>query len=112
MALEDRSLGALRRDRRPFAVDAADRTGGEVAIILSALRSREIRLLTLTGPGGTGKTRLAVEAAANVQLDFTDGAFFVSLAAIRDSDLVASTIAHALGVRQRNEALAGALEDH
>jgi predicted ATPase/class 3 adenylate cyclase len=56
------------------------------------------RLLTLTGPGGTGKTRLSLQLAAEVATGFADGAFWVPLAPITDPDLVPSTIAHALGV--------------
>jgi predicted ATPase/class 3 adenylate cyclase len=56
------------------------------------------RLLTLTGPGGTGKTRLSLQLAAEAAHDFPDGAFWVPLAPISDPDLVPSTIAHALGV--------------
>jgi len=46
------------------------------------------RLITFTGPGGTGKTRLALAAAEEVASDFADGAFFVGLAAVTDADLV------------------------
>ena len=56
------------------------------------------RLLTLTGPGGTGKTRLSLQLAAEAAASFPDGAFWVPLAPISDPDLVPSTIAHALGV--------------
>jgi len=57
------------------------------------------RLLTLTGPGGTGKTRLSLQLAAEAAAGFPDGAFWVPLAPISDPELVPSTIAHALGVQ-------------
>ena len=56
------------------------------------------RLLTLTGPGGTGKTRLALEAGARAMVSFPGGVFFVALAPIADPRLVSTTIAHALGL--------------
>ena len=58
------------------------------------------RLVTLTGPGGTGKTRLALRAAADLQPRLEDGAFFVTLASISDPDLVVPAVAHALGVKE------------
>lgn len=61
------------------------------------------RLLTLTGTGGTGKTRLALEVAAGLVGHFTDGVFFVSLARITDPALVPAAIAQTLGVRQTDE---------
>ena len=57
------------------------------------------RLLTLTGPGGTGKTRLSLQIAAEVGAQFPDGTYWVPLAPISDPDLVASTIAQSLGVQ-------------
>jgi class 3 adenylate cyclase len=58
------------------------------------------RLLTLTGAGGTGKTRLAVQLAAETLRDYPDGAFFVDLAPINDFALVPAEIARALGVQE------------
>ena len=58
------------------------------------------RLLTLTGPGGTGKTRLSLQLAARVSDDFPDGIFFVTLEPIRDPMLVAPRIAGAVGVSE------------
>jgi predicted ATPase/class 3 adenylate cyclase len=58
------------------------------------------RLLTLTGPGGTGKTRLALQTAAEILTEFGDGAYFVDLAPLTDPDLVLSTIAEAIGVTE------------
>jgi predicted ATPase/class 3 adenylate cyclase len=57
------------------------------------------RLVTLTGPGGTGKTRLSLRIAEESAHDFSDGTFWVPLAPISDPDLVPSTIAHSLGVQ-------------
>jgi predicted ATPase/class 3 adenylate cyclase len=56
------------------------------------------RLLTLTGPGGTGKTRLSLQIAANVLDQFPDGVYFVPLSAIHDPELVPSAIAQALSI--------------
>jgi predicted ATPase len=72
----------------------------EVADICQRLSSPEVRLLTLTGAGGTGKTRLGLQAAAELTEEFEDGVFFVSLAAIRDPQLVVSAIAGTLGVKE------------
>jgi class 3 adenylate cyclase len=72
----------------------------ELAHTADLLRRDEIRLLTLTGVGGTGKTRLAVQLAADLLEEFPDGVFFVNLAAIRDSSLVVATIAQTLAVRE------------
>jgi len=74
------------------------------------------RLLTLTGPGGTGKTRLSLQIAADVMDQFPDGVYFVALAAVQDPQLVPSAIAQALsisitGTRQPLEALIDHLHD-
>ena len=75
----------------------------EVAEIADRARSEEVRLLTLTGPGGTGKTRLALQVAADLLEEFKDGVFFVILATITDPELVASTIAGPLGIKESGD---------
>jgi predicted ATPase len=67
-----------------------------VGILLDRLRQSSVRLLTLVGTGGVGKTRLALEVAHAARHNFADGVFFVYMAAIRDAGLVPSTILQAL----------------
>ncbi|HUG38092.1 MAG TPA: AAA family ATPase, partial [Candidatus Limnocylindrales bacterium] len=71
----------------------------EVAAARERVLRDDVRLLTLTGPGGTGKTRLALQVAAELIDHFADGVFFVPLAPISDPGLVASTVALTLGIR-------------
>jgi predicted ATPase/tRNA A-37 threonylcarbamoyl transferase component Bud32 len=77
------------------------------------LIARGVRLLTLTGPGGTGKTRLALRAAELVEAEFAGGTLFVPLASITDPTLVLATIAQAMGVvvSAARPALAGIIGD-
>ena len=70
----------------------------EVADV-AALLTNGSRLVTLTGPGGTGKTRLAIASAAEVVPSFADGVFWVGLATLRDPELVPAEIARTLGAR-------------
>jgi predicted ATPase/class 3 adenylate cyclase len=72
----------------------------ELLELAGLLRDDKIRLVTLTGPGGTGKTRLALQLAADVLDDFGSGVFFVSLAPIHDPELVIPAVAQTLAVRE------------
>ncbi|HVM21493.1 MAG TPA: DUF4062 domain-containing protein [Egibacteraceae bacterium] len=88
----------------------------DVAALTSLLRDEHARLVTLTGPGGIGKTRLALSVAAELADHYENGVWPVGLAALQDPALVAPTIAFALGIRESAgtspfESLKGYLRD-
>ena len=72
----------------------------EVTAVCDLLSREDVRLLTLTGPGGTGKTRLGLQVAAELSDLFASGVFFVNLAPISDPALVVSAIVETLGMRE------------
>ncbi len=84
----------------PTALLGRDR---ELARVQDRLLDASVRLLTLTGTGGTGKTRLAIAAAHALRPHFGDGVWFVDLSGITDSSLVVREIAHRLGVLDTGE---------
>jgi predicted ATPase/class 3 adenylate cyclase/DNA-binding NarL/FixJ family response regulator len=94
-----RSLDS-RPNNLPVQFTALIGREGEVARVCARLLAPEVRLVTLTGPGGTGKTRLALQTAAELLDAFEDGVFFVSLEPIRDPALVAATVLQALGLKE------------
>jgi len=75
----------------------------EVAEVRDLLRGDETRLLTLTGPGGIGKTRVALQAAADLLDEFPDGTFFAQLATLTEAELFLPAVAETLGVRETGE---------
>ncbi|HKF36419.1 MAG TPA: protein kinase, partial [Ktedonobacteraceae bacterium] len=75
----------------------------EVEATCALLRRPEVRMVTLTGTGGVGKTRLGLEVTTDLLDEFTDGAYFVPLAPISDPDLVVPTVAQTLGIKEAGE---------
>jgi len=75
----------------------------EIAALLAILTRPEVRLLTLTGPGGVGKTRLAIRTAEEIGPGFADGVAFVPLAAVATPELVPPTVLRTLGGREAGE---------
>ncbi|CAN5652715.1 hypothetical protein BH24CHL1_BH24CHL1_17930 [soil metagenome] len=73
----------------------------ELENLMRMVRESETRLVTLTGPGGSGKTRLALEVAAALSGEYPEGVFFVDLAPVSDTSLVLAAMATPLGVRPR-----------
>jgi predicted ATPase/DNA-binding NarL/FixJ family response regulator len=102
--LPDRFPELRSLDRLPnnLPIQATPFIGREqqLAAVCASLEHGDVRLLTLTGPGGTGKTRLALQAAADLLDSFGDGVFFVSLAPLADPELVPSAIAQALDLKE------------
>ncbi len=87
---------------RSFAPEALTSLVGreaDIAQVIALLDDPVVHLLTLTGPGGVGKTRLALEVVRRVEADFADGVRIVRLASIRDPDLIPAAIAQVLGLQ-------------
>ncbi|HEV2113305.1 MAG TPA: protein kinase [Terriglobales bacterium] len=105
-AIRDRISEAPSRHAPPRLINLpAQRTAfigrdNEAAALKDLLLRADVRLVTLTGPGGIGKTRLALESAAQSAAEFPGGICFVSLAAVNDVVLVPSAIAQALGISE------------
>jgi predicted ATPase len=95
---------AKRSETRPTSLPVS-RTGfvgrgKELCAAKELLVRQDVRLVTVTGPGGIGKTRLAVEVASGLAEHFPDGIHFVALSAVSDPGLVASAIVQTMGIRE------------
>jgi predicted ATPase/transcriptional regulator with XRE-family HTH domain len=117
LSSEDREalLAAARPGRLPAVQGAGSESYPPLPVPLTSLIGREqelsdlialvgqpnVRLVSVTGPGGTGKTRLALEVGARLQNAFADGVVFVDLAPLREAQFVLPTFATTLGVRER-----------
>jgi predicted ATPase len=91
------ALKSLYRTNLPVPATAFLGRASELAEVLSLLSAEDTRLLTLTGPGGTGKTRLALQAAGEASDAYPDGIWWVPLAPLRDPTLVLETAAQVVG---------------
>ncbi|HKT45232.1 MAG TPA: tetratricopeptide repeat protein [Gaiellaceae bacterium] len=99
------ALRSLNRTNLPIAAGPLLGREGELAEVLRMIDDGA-RLVTLTGPGGSGKTRLSLQVAAELVERFPDGVFFVGLAQLRDRDLVLGAIAESTGLSSTDDVMA------
>ena len=106
LGVPDGFAPARRRARRvslPAQATALIGREREIREVTDLLQRPEVQLVTLTGTGGTGKTRVAIEVAAGLLDEFTDGVVFIGLAPLQDQNLVLTAAAQALGVRAASD---------
>jgi predicted ATPase/predicted Ser/Thr protein kinase len=105
-AIRDRlsDLQSKRKETRPSNLPGPSTAfvgrGKELGAVTQLLLRPEVRLVTVTGPGGIGKSRLAVEAAREAAGHFPSGAYFVALAGVSDTGFILPAIAQAVGIRE------------
>ena len=105
---------APKGSTRPLPVPPTPLVGRrlELAAVSALFRDEGARLVTLTGPGGTGKTRLGLAVAHALEPELRDGALFVSLASVSSHELLVPTIAEALDVREGSRSLSEGVIEH
>ncbi|HLZ60541.1 MAG TPA: tetratricopeptide repeat protein [Ktedonosporobacter sp.] len=101
--------GSVSRHNLPIQMTPLIGREQEVAALCALIQRPEVRLVTLTGTGGIGKTRLGLQVASELVQKFVDGVYFVPLGSTSDPDLVISTLAQALGLRESGD---WSLEEH
>ena len=100
-----RSLGAS--SSLPIPTTPLVGVNRAVSELSSLIHSPDVRLVTLTGPGGSGKTRLAIEVASRIAATFPDGVFFVPLASVASADVMWTSIADVLALPAEGSIAAG-----
>lgn len=107
------SPGSAKRNAQhtPFPLTPLIGRAREVQGAVSMLETPEVRLLTITGPGGVGKSRLALEGAIDAQRNFSNGFCYIELAYFTTPEQVALSIARALGLRMRGHELTARLKN-
>jgi predicted ATPase/DNA-binding XRE family transcriptional regulator len=87
----------------PHPLDVLIGRKGDIEAIVALLANEQTRLVTLTGPGGVGKTRLSLAVASSIAGDYRDGVTFVELAPLTDATLMLPAIANAVGLRESGD---------
>jgi predicted ATPase/DNA-binding winged helix-turn-helix (wHTH) protein len=101
---EDPALGRENRfEASPMPADVLLGRNELIASVSALVRRDDVRLVTLSGPGGSGKTRVGLRLAAELAHDFADGSYIVMLAPVRDAARVAATIAGVLNVQEAGD---------
>src|SRR6185369_11562018 len=103
---------AVAVNNLPLPLTAIVGRDAEQAELRDLLVARQARLVTLTGPGGVGKTRLALEVAHEVAASFADGVVFIPLATVQSCDDVMPALADALDLQEAGGSLMDALHDY
>ena len=90
--------GSRQQTKLPIIRGSIIGRDAEMKLLKEMVSDPEVGLITVTGPGGTGKTRLSLQLLYGLREEYPDGAYFISLASVSDASLVTSTIAHEIGV--------------